>query len=75
MWSLQEVSRKHQIGIQGEARAEGMCVRVTDICTMLKYKKVGEGERVCVDQKKRARAMSRGPRAYESVKEPVKGYC
>lgn len=26
---------------------------------------------MCVDQKKRARAMSRGPRACESVKEPV----
>lgn len=50
-WSLQEVSRKHQIGIQGEARAEGMCVRVTDICTMLKYKKVGEGESVCKSEK------------------------
>ena len=74
MWSLQEVSRKHQTGIQGEARAEGMSVRVTDICTMLKYKKVGEGESVCRSVKG-ARAMSRGPRAYESVKEPGKGYC
>ena len=51
-----------------------MSVRVTDICTMLKYKKVGEGESVCRSEKG-ARAMSRGPRAYESVKEPGKGYC
>lgn len=40
MWNLQEVRRKHQIGIQREARAEGMSVRVIDIYTMLKYKKV-----------------------------------
>ena len=51
MWSLQEASRKHQIGIQGEARAEGMRVRVIDICTMLKYKKVGERESVCRSEK------------------------
>lgn len=51
MWSLQEVNRKHQIEIQEEARAEGMSVRVTDICTVLKYKKVGEGEIVCRSEK------------------------
>lgn len=51
MWSLREVNRKHQIEIQEEARAKGMSVRVTDICTMLKYKKVGEGEIMCRSEK------------------------
>ena len=73
MWSLREVNRKHQIEIQEEARAEGMSVRVTDICTMLKYKKVGEGESVCRSEKEskghvqRAKGLWVCKRAWEGV--------
>lgn len=73
MWSLQEASWKHQIGIQGEARAEGMRVRVIDICTMLKYKKVGERESVCRLEKEskghvqRAKGLWVCKRAWEGV--------
>lgn len=77
MGSCQAVSWICETGIQGEARAGGVYGGVIGTCPVLtsrKVEEVAQGERVCVDNKKRARAKPRGPRANEPAKGTEKGY-